>query len=74
MKLYKSQFKSFKWFFEPRDIWIGLYWKRYPLSIDIYICPLPMLPINIYLQWELKNTECPHGVNYRYICHHCNED
>lgn len=39
-------------FFEPRDIWIGVYWKRYPKALDIYICLLPCLPINVYLQWN----------------------
>ena len=41
--------------FEPRDIWIGLYWKKYPMIVgtkpdtwDIYICIIPMLPIRIY--------------------------
>ncbi len=39
------------WKLEPRDMWIGLYWKRYPKAIDLYLCVLPMLPLNVYLQW-----------------------
>ena len=37
--------------FEPRDMWIGVYWKRFPSAIDLFICILPCLPINIYIQW-----------------------
>lgn len=40
-----------KWLVEPRDLWIGLYWKRYPKAIDLYICILPALPLNVYIRW-----------------------
>lgn len=34
--------------FEPRDLWIGVHWKRPDVSwrfaIDIYVCVIPMLP------------------------------
>lgn len=43
--------------FEPRDIWVGVYWyftrsiespyKR----LDIYLCVLPMLPIKFRFEW-----------------------
>lgn len=38
--------------FEPRDLWIGLYWNRgeqYTLGRlwDMYICIIPMLPLHI---------------------------
>jgi len=46
-------YAKIKIFFEPRDIWVGLYWKRIEYSggniWDLYICLIPMLPINIYL-------------------------
>jgi hypothetical protein len=45
---------SWRLYFEPRDCWIGLYWKRYPQAIDLYICGLPMLPLNLYIQWERR--------------------
>lgn len=38
---------------EPRDLWIGVYWDKRPFSaygvqrIDLYICLLPMLPIHV---------------------------
>lgn len=36
-------------YFELRDIWVGVYWKRGPVGEwDIYICLLPCLPIRIF--------------------------
>lgn len=36
-----------KWFFEIRDLWIGIYWTpNYPW-IDIYICLMPCIPLRI---------------------------
>ena len=39
--------------FEPQDLWVGLYWKRYPKALDLYFCLLPMLPLNVYVQWGM---------------------
>ena len=48
-----NMFHRTRWFYwEPRDMWIGLYWKRYPAAIDIYVCIVPCFPINVYLQWN----------------------
>lgn len=33
--------------FEPRDIWVGVYWKREHLLTWIYVCIIPMLPIRL---------------------------
>ena len=41
-------------FIEPRDIWIGLYWKRYPRAIDLYFCVLPCVSLNVYVQWGFR--------------------
>jgi hypothetical protein len=42
-------------FFEPRDVWVGVYWKRvqereeHPDAFydvyHVYICVLPMIPL-----------------------------
>jgi len=32
--------------FEPRDIWIGLFWDRRPDGLHIYVCPFPCLVIH----------------------------
>lgn len=43
--------------FEPRDIWIGVYWKfsrwsREPQSdLYIYVCFVPMLPLIFHLHF-----------------------
>lgn len=29
--------------FEPRDLWIGVYWNRDGNCLDIYVCVLPCL-------------------------------
>lgn len=53
-------------YFEPRDIWIGVYWtKQYTFEqpIDgqaveflyVYICIVPMLPIR--LKWRLGRRD-----------------
>jgi len=41
--------------FEPRDLWVGAYWKHKRLGmlrkLDIYICVLPVLPIHLTYVW-----------------------
>ncbi len=39
-----------EWLFEPRDLWVGAYWKRYPAGLQVYICLLPALPVSLYWQ------------------------
>jgi hypothetical protein len=40
--------------FEPRDLWIGVYWTvpegSWPQRIDLYICPLPTLVLKVVLR------------------------
>jgi hypothetical protein len=38
---------SVKIFFEPRDMWIGLFWDRRPDGLRFYVCLVPCLPILI---------------------------
>lgn len=40
--------------FEPRDLWVGVYWNREDMGDDariylheIYVCIIPMLPIRL---------------------------
>jgi len=33
--------------FEPRDLWVGVYWDLRPKELRIYVCFLPCLPILI---------------------------
>lgn len=42
--------------FEPRDLWVGLYWKRDrnfvgAETLTVYVCLVPMFPIVLYWDW-----------------------
>jgi hypothetical protein len=40
-----------EWLFEPRDLWVGLYWARPDVNwshgVDIYVCIIPCLPLKV---------------------------
>jgi hypothetical protein len=47
---YRVTFIAVKW--EPRDVWIGVYWTPYPdgwlpflTNFRVYVCIVPMVPI-----------------------------
>jgi hypothetical protein len=33
--------------FEPRDIWIGLFWRYTDIALHLYVCVLPLVPLHI---------------------------
>jgi hypothetical protein len=33
--------------FQPRDLWIGVYWKDDGLTLDVWICVLPCIPLHL---------------------------
>lgn len=40
--------------FEPRDLWIGVYWEYDRLvfsRLTVYVCILPLLPIKVEVTW-----------------------
>lgn len=43
-----------RWFvrmeYKFQDAWIGIYWDRQPLGLDVWVCILPMFPI--HFGWE----------------------
>lgn len=36
---------------KPQDLWIGVFWKKETLYVDVWVCVLPCLPIHI---WRLS--------------------
>jgi hypothetical protein len=36
---------QFQW--EPRDLWIGVFWRRTEIALHLYICLLPMVPLHV---------------------------
>ena len=39
--------------FEPRDLWIGVFWDRLALLVNVYVCIVPMLPLR-FVWWTGK--------------------
>lgn len=42
--------------FEPRDLWVGLYWKRTRKVLGVshlhlYVCAVPLFPIHITVRF-----------------------
>lgn len=40
----KAQFQ-----FEPRDLWVGVFWRHSELALHIYVCFVPLIPLHITL-------------------------
>lgn len=38
----------FKW--EPRDLWVGIYWDTSGIWLHIYVCIIPCLPLHVTFQ------------------------
>lgn len=32
---------------EPRDLWVGLFWRRTDVALHLYFCLVPLLPLHI---------------------------
>lgn len=37
--------------FEPRDLWVGVYWKKPLRRLHLYICLIPTLVIHVEI-WK----------------------
>jgi hypothetical protein len=33
--------------FEPRDVWVGLFWRRTDYWLHFYVCMLPCVPLHV---------------------------
>lgn len=36
--------------FEPRDLWVGAYWRRESGEFFLYLCVIPMMPIRFHFK------------------------
>ncbi len=41
---------SLRLLFEPRDLWIGVYWEGSKNDYRVFVCLLPCLPIRVHVQ------------------------
>ena len=39
-----------KFIFEPRDLWVGLYWKKTSIGTKLYFVIIPMLVLLVWIQ------------------------
>lgn len=38
--------------FEPRDIWVGLYWTTEHGGWIVYLCLIPCFPLRLHRKWS----------------------
>ncbi len=32
---------------EPRDVWVGLFWRKTRIALHLYICFVPLVPLHV---------------------------
>jgi hypothetical protein len=52
----KAQFQI-----EPRDLWVGMFWRRTGLALHLYLCIVPIISLHVIIttqrwieEWETK--------------------
>jgi hypothetical protein len=47
--------------FEPRDLWVGIYWTMsedaWARFLEIYVCIIPTLPLHVVIERGKKNND-----------------
>jgi hypothetical protein len=56
---------QFQW--EPRDLWVGMFWHCTPVAWHVYLCLVPMVPLHILL----AHTPVVLWCRLRRRCRHC---
>ncbi len=36
---------------EPRDLWVGLFWRRTDIALHLYVCLVPLVPLHVTIWW-----------------------
>lgn len=55
-RLYNGQMCKVQLQWEPRDWWMGLFWRTTPLCVHVYVCIVPLIPLHI--TWTTRRRSC----------------
>jgi hypothetical protein len=47
MRIFNGTWMKAQFQFEPRDLWIGLFWRSTELCWHFYLCIVPLLPLHV---------------------------
>ena len=47
MRIFNGTWMKVQIQFEPRDLWIGLFWRPTELCWHFYLCIVPLLPLHV---------------------------
>ena len=45
--------------FEPRDIWVGVFWRKTDIAIHVYACLLPCVPLHVSVMRRCCSEDAP---------------
>ena len=43
--------------FEPRDAWVGVYWKKRASFLSVYVCIIPFFPLVTHWRFGRKRRK-----------------
>lgn len=44
--------------FEPRDVWVGLFWDKRPDGLHVYVCLVPLLVLHWHRPKRVRRLSC----------------
>ena len=39
---------------KPQDLWVGAFWRTSRGRLDVWVCPLPMVPVHLSLWFPTR--------------------
>jgi hypothetical protein len=49
----KQRCYALNWQWEPRDLWVGAFWRVSETGMfHLYICLLPLIPFHLTIMWN----------------------